>query len=279
MGRLAKKKKAPHRDGAATGVTVAPRPTLAAVIIAWSVHLFTGMGLVVAAAMAVLLVRGGAPAFRGVFFLMVVGTLIDAIDGTFARRAHVKTVLPNFDGRKLDDITDFLTYTFLPLLLIWRAQLLPPGTEGWLLLPLLASAYGFCQVEAKTDDGYFLGFPSLWNVVALYLYYLDLPASAALAIVIVLALMTFIPSRYLYPTQPGRFNAFSNVIGAVWTVMVAYVIWRDPASPEGLDSDTRQLATISLFHPAFYMISSWIITLWHWFGRGPARPVERPSHV
>ena len=58
----------------------------------------------------------------------------------------------------------------LPLLLIWRAGLLPENCEAVLLLPLLASAYGFCQTSAKTDDGYFLGFPSYWNLVAFYLY-------------------------------------------------------------------------------------------------------------
>ena len=137
-------------------------------------------------------------------------------------------MLPNFDGRKLDDITDFLTYTFLPLLLIWRAELLPAGTEGWLLLPLLASAYGFCQVEAKTDDGYFLGFPSLWNVVALYLYVLHLPGWLSLGIVIVLGLMTFVPSLYLYPTQPGSLNMLSNILGAVWTVLLLAIFWRLP---------------------------------------------------
>ena len=113
------------------------------------------------------------------FVLMLVATLIDATDGTLARAIRVKEVLPGFDGRRLDDIIDFLTYTFLPLLLIWRAELLPAGREAWLLLPLLASAYGFCQVSAKTDDGYFLGFPSYWNLVAFYLYALQpLPAGA-----------------------------------------------------------------------------------------------------
>ena len=242
----------------------APPPTPLAFLLAWGVHLFTSMGLVVAATMAVLLVRGGPEAFRWVFVLMIVGTLVDAVDGTMARKARVKTVLPNFDGRKLDDITDFLTYTFLPLLLVWRAHLLPEGTEGWLLLPLLASAYGFCQVEAKTDDGYFLGFPSLWNVVALYLYYLRLPSSLALGIVVILALMTFIPSRYLYPSQPGGFNRFSNVLAAVWTTMLAIVIFRDPAQSTGLDPTTLNLAYASLFYPAFYMVASWAVTLRHW---------------
>jgi phosphatidylcholine synthase len=171
--------------------------------LAWGVHLYTALGLVLAALIAVLLVQGGIAAFRWSFLLMVVATLIDATDGTLARKVGVKKVLPNFDGRKLDDITDFLTYTFLPLLLIWRAELLPAGTEGWLVLPLLASAYGFCQVSAKTDDGFFLGFPSLWNVVALYLYVLHLPGWLSLGIVIVLGLMTFVPSLYLYPVAAG----------------------------------------------------------------------------
>jgi phosphatidylcholine synthase len=267
MVRLMKEKTARSPKRPKKDRSIPPAVTPVTQARAWGVHLFTGMGLVVAALMAVLLVKGGAGAYRGVFALMVIGTLIDAVDGTLARRAHVKTVLPNFDGRKLDDITDFLTYTFLPLMLIWRAGLLPGGTEAFLLLPLLASAYGFCQVEAKTADGYFLGFPSLWNVVALYLYYLHLPGPIALTIVIVLALMTFVPSRYLYPTQPGRFNAFSNVLGAVWTCLLVYVIWRDPAGPTGLDATTRRLVLISLFHPAFYMIASWAITLNQWARR------------
>jgi phosphatidylcholine synthase len=32
-----------------------------------------------------------------------------------------------------------------------------------------ASAYGFCQLDAKTGDHFFLGFPSYWNILAFYL--------------------------------------------------------------------------------------------------------------
>jgi phosphatidylcholine synthase len=235
--------------------------------LAWGVHLYTALGLVLAAAIAVLLVRGGVVAFRWSFLLMVVATLIDATDGTLARKVGVKKVLPKFDGRKLDDITDFLTYTFLPLLLIWRAELLPPGTEGWLVLPLLASAYGFCQVDAKTDDGFFLGFPSLWNVVALYLYVLYLPGWLSLGIVIVLGLMTFVPSLYLYPSQPGSLNMLSNILGAVWALMLLAVFWLLPIDrvPQSDDPSWR-LGLVSLFYPAFYMITSWSITIRRWCG-------------
>jgi phosphatidylcholine synthase len=129
-------------------------------ILAWCVHLYTSLGLVAAAGIAVLIVRGGDDSFRGALALMVLATLIDSTDGWLARRAHVKEFAPTFDGRRLDDLIDFQTYTSLPLLLIWRAGLLTGGQSWWLLLPLLSSAYGFSQVNAKTDDGFFLGFPS-----------------------------------------------------------------------------------------------------------------------
>lgn len=231
---------------------------------AWAVHLYTAMGLVVAGAIAALLVRGDAAAFQGCFALMILATIIDATDGTFARAVDVKRVVPGFDGRRLDDITDFLTYTFLPLMLVWRAGLLPPGTEAWLAVPLLASAYGFCQVSIKTDDGYFLGFPSLWNVVAFYLYALKFPGPVALGTLIVLGLLTFVPSKYLYPSQPGRLNRWSTILGAVWTAPLVYVIWQ----MQDLDLPgwnlTRVLAWGSLLYPIYYFVTSWIVTFQLW---------------
>ena len=224
-------------------------------LLAWCVHLYTALGLAAAAAIAVLLVRGAPDAFRWSFVLMLVATLVDATDGTLARRVGVKKVLPNFDGRKLDDLTDFLTYTFLPLLLIWRAELLPGAMQVWLLLPLLASAYGFCQVEAKTDDGYFLGFPSLWNVVAFYLYVLQLPGWVALGVVVVLSaadvraepLPLPLAARPAQPVQqhPGR---------SVWAVLLVWILLQ--CCPSSTSSARRRGSTTrpgpalaSLFYP------------------------------
>jgi phosphatidylcholine synthase len=230
--------------------------------LAWGVHLYTALGLVAAAGIAVLVVRGDPASYPWAFALMLAATLVDATDGTLARRVRVKEVLPGFDGRRLDDLVDFLTYTSLPLLLIWRAGLLPAGCEGWLLLPLLASAYGFCQVSAKTDDGYFLGFPSYWNLVAFYLYALrPLPGWLALGLVVALALLTFVPSRYLYPTQRGRLNRLTNLLGAAWAVLLVAVL---VALARGEDGAARRLALASLYFPAYYMAVSWAVSLRLW---------------
>jgi phosphatidylcholine synthase len=231
----------------------------------WCVHAYTALGLVAAGLIAVLLVRGDADAFRWSFLLMAAATLVDATDGTLARKVRIKEVVPSFDGRRLDDIVDFLNYTFLPLLLIWRAGLLPAGQEAWLFLPLLASVYGFCQVQAKTDDGYFLGFPSLWNLVALYLYALPLGPWASLAVVIVLALLTFVPIRHPYPSQPGLLNRASMIAGVIWTPFVAWLIWKLPGGTESnVNESTTQLALVSLLYPLYYLGVSWAVSVLHW---------------
>lgn len=235
----------------------------------WCVHFYTALGLVAAAAIAAFIVQGEPEGYRRAFLLMIVATLIDATDGTFARRVRIKEVVPGFDGRRLDDIVDFLTYTSLPLLLIWRARLLPEGWEVSLLLPLLASAYGFCQVSAKTEDGYFLGFPSYWNLVAFYLYTLrPLPGWLSVGGVALLALLTFVPSRYLYPSQRGRLNQITVLLGVVWAVLLVLILWDMPATNAATENvPIRRLAVLSLFFPAWYMAASWVITVRSWRSR------------
>jgi phosphatidylcholine synthase len=243
-----------------------PGPPARQRVLGWCVHAYTALGLLAAALIAVALVQGGPAAFRFSFFLMTVATIIDATDGLMARRIRIKEAVPGFDGRRLDDLIDFLNYTCLPLLLIWRAGIVPGGQELWLLVPLVASAYGFCQVQAKTDDGFFLGFPSLWNVVALYLYALPVRGWPALLILLVLAALTFVPTRHLYPSaQAGALNRLTTILGLVWAPMVGAVIWLLPTSDSATSGlPARTLAYFSLFYPAFYLGLSWAISLRHW---------------
>lgn len=231
-------------------------------ILAWSVHFYTATGLLLAAGMAVLIVRGDAESFRSTFLLMLLATIVDATDGTLARKVRVKEVLPGFDGRRLDDIIDFLTYACLPLFLVWRAAILPPQWEGWLLAPLLASAYGFSQSSVKTSDGFFLGFPSYWNIIAFYLYALRLPAELSLGLLLFFAVLTFVPARYLYPSQRGRLNRLTNLLGAAWAAVIAWILFTMP----GEESSTavaplRMALLLSLSYPIYYLVVSWWITL------------------
>jgi phosphatidylcholine synthase len=221
-------------------------------LFAWLAHLYTAMGLVAAAAMAVLIVSGDDRSFRGAFVMMMVATAIDATDGWLARKTRVKDVLPGFDGRTLDDLIDFQTYVSLPLLLLWRADVLPGGLAWLLLLPLLSSAYGFSQVHAKTDDGFFLGFPSYWNIVAFYVYVLHPPAWLSIAAVVTLAVLTFVPTPYLYATRGGPFARVVNIGAAIWFVLVGVVLL-------GREDRRQSVALASLLYPLTYLALSAVV--------------------
>ncbi len=220
---------------------------------AWLVHLYTAMGLVCAAGMAVLIVRGGDASFRGAFFLMMLATAIDATDGWLARRARVKDVLPGFDGGALDNLIDFQTYVTLPLLLLWRADSLPGSLAWLLLLPLLAAAYGFSQVNVKTADGFFLGFPSYWNIVAYYLFVLAPTASVSVALIVTCSVLTFVPTPYLYATRGGPFAKLVNIGSAFWLVSLGIVLF-------GPEEYRHTVAVVSLAFPMMYLALSAFVT-------------------
>jgi phosphatidylcholine synthase len=222
-------------------------------ILAWLVHLYTALGLVCAAGMAVLIVRGGDASFRGAFLLMMAATAIDATDGWLARKVRVKDVLPGFDGGALDNLIDFQTYVTLPLLLLWRADALPGHLAWLLLLPLLAAAYAFSQVNVKTADGFFLGFPSYWNIVAYYLFVLAPPPWVSVALIGTCSVLSFVPTPYIYATRGGPFAKLINIGSVAWFISLGLVL-------VGPEEYRRTIAIASLAFPVIYMTLSAFVT-------------------
>ncbi len=219
-------------------------------ILAWLVHLYTALGVIVGF-FSILAIEQAS--FRAAFLLMAFTVVIDATDGTLARAVHVKEVIPWFDGNLLDAIVDYLNYVIAPCFLLIHARLLPPEDSLWLVsLPLLASAYGFCQKDAKTSDNFFLGFPSYWNIVVFYFYVLKTPVWVNAFVVIALSVLIFVPIKFIYPSRSPRFRVQTNVLGALWGGAVLYMIYRLPQSD-------RVLAFASLLFPAYYTaLSLWL---------------------
>lgn len=222
----------------------------ASLLRAWCVHLYTALGAVVAL-IAILAIENGK--FGQAFWLMSLAVVIDATDGTLARIARVKELITWFDGDRLEDIIDYLNYVMVPCLFLLRAELLPSQDAIWLAaLPLIASAYGFCQKEAKTADHYFLGFPSYWNIIAFYLYVLKTPLWVNAFLIIFLSIMVFVPIRYIYPSRSPRFRAMTNGLGALWGVALLFMIYRLPDPPQ-------MIVFASLAFPAYYTcLSLWL---------------------
>jgi phosphatidylcholine synthase len=224
----------------------------------WAVHAYTGTGLVLAAWVASLLLQTErtADTYRVCFLLMLVAVIVDATDGTLARAVRIKEAVPGFDGRRLDDLVDFLLYTCLPLVLVDRAGLLPEGCRWVLVVALVASAYGFCQAGIKTEDGAFLGFPSYWNIVAFYLFGLAITGPWAVGVILGLSVLTFVPSRYAYPTQPGKVNRLMLLLSVPWALLLTATLVFDWD-----EATARTLVQVSLVYPALYLGSAWAMSL------------------
>ena len=220
---------------------------------AWAVHLYTALGSVCGFGAVLATVKGD---YRRAFAWLVVATIIDATDGVLARAANVKERLPGFDGARLDDIVDYLTYAFAPVVLLWTTGHLPAGAPGWAVaaLPLLASSYQFCRVDAKTSDHFFLGFPSYWNVVAFYAIVLDLAPATLAVIVVVCAVLVFVPVRYIYPSRMTVLRGFTLAFTAVWAVTYGVLLVQAP-------SPNPWVVALSLSYLAYYVALSVFFTL------------------
>lgn len=145
--------------------------------------------------------------------------IVDGADGIAARHFRVWEALPRFSGERLDLIIDYLTYVIVPAFLLGSSQLLPDGL-AWPLAALIAwtSLYHFADTHSKTDDEYFVGFPVIWNVVALYLYVWALPAWVNAAIVTVLVLATFVPLRFAHPIKVRHWRPATLGVTALWAI-------------------------------------------------------------
>jgi phosphatidylcholine synthase len=222
----------------------------ASIVLAWLVHFYTTLGAVVAFAT---IIRIEQKNFQDAFWLMSLAVVIDATDGTLARAARVKEQIPWFDGDRLEDIIDYANYVIVPCFFLWHSALLPPQDAWWIaVLPLLASAYGFCQREAKTADHFFLGFPSYWNIVVFYLYILQTPRWVNGFSIIALSILVFFPIKYIYPSRSPRYRLLTNGLGVLWGISVLLIIYLLPVPP-------RYLLFASLVFPAYYaLLSLWL---------------------
>jgi phosphatidylcholine synthase len=195
----------------------------------WLVHLFTASGIVFAFLAAASIFEHD---YRAAFAWLAAQMAVDAVDGVLARRADVRTRIPWFDGAKLDDIIDFVSYVFVPALFVWRALIVP---DAWSLpvaaAMLLSSAYGFSRTDAKTADHFFTGFPSYWNIAAFYLFVAEWPPEVNAAILLALAVLVFVPVRYVYPSRTPVLQTLTTVLGIGWAALMLVMLWQHPDIP------------------------------------------------
>lgn len=191
-----------------------PKLATKRVVVAWVVHLVTASGVIFALLSLDALWR---EAWREVLLWLFVALAIDGVDGTLARKLMVGDYAPRIDGTALDLIVDYLNYVLVPSLLIWRAELIPRDVALPLCgLILISSLYVFVRRDMKTDDGYFRGFPALWNVVAAYLLLIAPGPWVCAAIILALSLASFAPILVVHPFRAKDFPVAAPMLAIGW---------------------------------------------------------------
>jgi len=176
---------------------------------------------------------------------------IDSIDGTLARQIQIKVHAPQIDGGLMDNIVDFTTWTIAPLFWLYGTMHLPV----WVLIVCAtASLFGFSNMSAKTEDHFFTGFPSYWNIVAVYLYLLHFPAGWASVILLFFAISVFLPIKFVYPSRTRFLKQTTLVLCFIFIIHFLVLIYF-------FDDATPLLIYSSFLFPVYYFGLSFYLNL------------------
>jgi phosphatidylcholine synthase len=218
---------------------------------AWAVHLYTAIGAVTSIIALDRIARGD---FHGALIVMAIALFVDSTDGPLARSLKIGTQLPFFDGSLLDNIVDYLNYVAVPVFFMLRAGIMSEDLIGLTISSfiMVASAYAFCRSDAKTSDHYFRGFPSYWNIVGFYLFCLQWPQLANYVVLCLLALMEFLPIKFIYPNRTQPLRGLTLTLGLLWAVVTVLML---PAAP----SYNPLLLSASLAFVVYYFAMSFAL--------------------
>ena len=188
-----------------------------------SVHVLTALGVVC----ALLALRAAISGLNEQAFLWLgLALFIDGIDGFFARRYRVKIVMPHVSGETLDLCVDYVTYVFVPTLMLLLAGKLQ-GIWGFILAAIicLSSLYHFSDTGSKTADNCFVGFPAIWNIVAFYIFALSPPWWATDLAIVLCAGLTFIRWKWVHPLRVVELRTITVAATIVWSIASAAVLY------------------------------------------------------
>jgi phosphatidylcholine synthase len=184
---------------------------------AFTVHVFTASGAALAL-LALILATGGH--WAGMFFCLGMALLVDGVDGPLARAFKVSEVLPRWNGEGLDFVVDYVTYVFVPAYAIAASGLLPEALAIPLgLLVVMTGALYFADRNMKTNDNFFRGFPAVWNLAAFYLYVIAPEPWIAATAIVALAILTFVPLRFLHPLRVRQWRPLNIALLTLWAAL------------------------------------------------------------
>lgn len=207
------------------------------------VHVLTA-SCVLLAFQAVLLVFDGD--YGAALQVLGLATFVDSIDGTLARKLDVKRRVPWIDGSLIDNIADYLTWVFVPLL--W-AYVFAGASPAIVALCLMTSVFGFSHTGAKSDDHFFRGFPSYWNFLILYFFVFEAGSTAVNTVLLVCGLLVLTPIKLIYPSRTAAFFRLTLILSIPYAGLLISMLWL-------LQDTPLWIPLVSLYYPVYYVVAS-----------------------
>ena len=165
----------------------------------------------------------------GAFLWLGLALLIDGLDGSLARKIGVTDKTPNIDGSALDLVIDYLNNVIIPALMIYWFQFVPPGWEIYIPAGIVAvSLYTFANINMKTSDYYFSGWPAIWNILVLYFYILGTNLWINLIVIIILYILTFVPIKFVHPLRVKNLRNYTIFATVLWGASTLKLVTANP---------------------------------------------------
>ncbi|GAA4533770.1 phosphatidylcholine/phosphatidylserine synthase [Chelativorans composti] len=184
---------------------------------AFSVHLLTASGSFLA---FLSLVAASDMRWTAMFWWLGLALLVDGIDGPIARKLEVKEVLPNWSGELLDNVIDYVTYVLIPAYALYQSGFM--GEKLSFLsaaIIVITSAIYYADTGMKTKENFFKGFPVVWNMVVFSLFVIGVGEYTAFAVVVIAAVMTFVPMHFIHPVRVVRLRTINLTVFLVWSIL------------------------------------------------------------
>ncbi len=159
------------------------------------------------------------------FWWLGLALFVDGIDGPMARKLQVKEILPTWSGVMLDNIIDYVTYVLIPAFALYQRGFMGPGlsfTSAAIIV--ISSAIYYADTGMKTKENFFRGFPVVWNMIVFTLFVIEPGEYASFAVVVVSAILTFLPVNFLHPVRVQRLRNINLPVFLAWCVLGAIAL-------------------------------------------------------
>jgi phosphatidylcholine synthase len=213
---------------ASAGATDGPGPAVDPISlrhnrIAWAVHFFTAMGAVVGILAIEAVFKGNV---KTAMVYLLITQVIDGVDGPMARQIDIVRAAPKIDGYVMDLVIDYLTCVIVPAAFLNKFGLFPSSVSiPMICLIVFLSAMWFSRTDMMTDDLWFNGFPSTWNLIAPTLYLLGTPPWANVVVCLGLCGLLMTNIKFPHPMRsagPRVMKMMTLIATSLWLVALLW---------------------------------------------------------